>query len=289
MTTISSLIEQLLIKSGKDVTDPKYASLLASTLPVDVELIESVNSFITIETAKAHPDIKKHYMAQAFNAIDTELLKHAHSNQLTDEQVAVLKSEKSTPRRLELFNEMLQQNKLAEIETLRKTAPNNNAAKEQMDKLVKELNDIKEATAKEKEALLNDFEKERVNLELEKVIGSLKWSEAYKDDKIKRVVFETKLNDFLLENKAEIKRENGKIVLVDSETKLQKLGANNLPLNFEEQAKKLALDNNFIAVSPAPATTLPNVPNTTQAPPSNTNDRYRVPILDALHSATNTQ
>jgi hypothetical protein len=289
MATISSLIEQLLVKSGKDVKDPKYAHMLAYTMPVDDEIEETVNSLITVESGKTHPEIKKTLFAQAYNSIDTELFKHANANQLTDEQVAVLKAEKSTPKRLELFNEMLQQNKLAEIETLRKTAPNNNAAKEQMDKLVKELNDIKEATAKEKETLLNDFEKERVNLELEKVIGSLKWSEAYKDDKIKRVVFETKLNDFLLENKAEIKRENGKIVLVDSETKLQKLGANNLPLNFEEQAKKLALDNNFIAVSPAPATTLPNVPNTTPAQPSNTNDRYRAPILDALNSATNTQ
>jgi hypothetical protein len=289
MATISSLIEQLLIKSGKDVKDPKYAPMLAYTMPVDDEIEETVNSLITVESGKTHPEIKKTLFAQAYNSIDTELFKHANANQLTDEQVNILRSEKSTPKKLELFNEMLQQNKLSEIETLRKTAPNNNAAKEQMDKLVKELNDIKEATAKEKEALLNDFEKERVNLELEKVIGSLKWSDAYKDDKIKKVVFETKLNDFLLENKAEIKRENGKIVLVDSETKLQKLGANNLPLNFEEQAKKLALDNNFIAVSPAPATTLPNVPNTNPAPPSNTNDRYRAPILDALNSATNTQ
>jgi hypothetical protein len=148
--------------AGLDLTEAKYADILA----IQGDMKEDI---LTIDLARNNPDLKAHFHAQAFNGIDATLDELAKTNGLTEEQITELKAEKTTGKRLNLFNKLVTESLNAKIKDAGKG--NTQTAQAEIDRLTGELKTVKEtyeSKLAEKDKSLNDT---LFNLEYDGVIG----------------------------------------------------------------------------------------------------------------------
>lgn len=148
--------------AGLDLTDAKYADILATQGDMKEDIL-------TLDLARNNPDLKAHFHAQAFNGIDATIDELAKANGLSDDQIAELKAEKATGKRLNLFNKLVNETYAAKIKDAGKDK--SSTAQAEIDRLTAEAKAIKEsyeAKLAEKEKSLNDT---LFNFEYDGVLG----------------------------------------------------------------------------------------------------------------------
>lgn len=108
MASVIDLIKGLASKANVAPDDANLNTLLSaqglSEVQVPDELVTSFNTgLLSIEAAKSnHPDIKKKYFADAFDGMDKFLISQIEKDTFDDTELAEIKAEKSTSKKIEL-------------------------------------------------------------------------------------------------------------------------------------------------------------------------------------------
>lgn len=151
---IGDLINSLALKAGINGDDESLKSLLASPelqkINVPDELATSMErGLLNIEAAKNnHPDIKKKYFADAYDGMDRFLLQQAENDMFDENDLAEIRAERSTTKKIELA--------LSKLKTAAKTAPK--ADKDEINQKITQLNDQLRAEKGSKESLKAEYE-----------------------------------------------------------------------------------------------------------------------------------
>jgi hypothetical protein len=166
--TLGDFLNKLALQVGMTADDKGLVSILSNaaiaTANISDEFATKLQSgLLTVEAAKAHPEIKSHNTALALNALDSELNTLMTEYEIPDEKKTELLAEKSSYKRVALFTRMVK-----ELE-----GKKSNTSKVDKDKLAIdienlniELRNLKVNSDKEKSDLINAHKVERINWEL---------------------------------------------------------------------------------------------------------------------------
>lgn len=111
---VSEFLHSLAISAGIETDNAALKLILADpnlgniTVPTEFDTLVSgkFKDMITLEAAKNHPDLKKHFYATSLYGIDKDIDRLAKDNEFTDEEIASLKKIDKTEKRLEEFSKM---------------------------------------------------------------------------------------------------------------------------------------------------------------------------------------
>lgn len=107
-----SVLSNIFKKAGIDITDAKFAEILAIGTEIPDETATAIETtLMSLEAAKNNPTLKSHYFAQALNGTDSEIERIMTEIGLEDVDKATLKAETSTMKRVGLLT-----NKVKELE-----------------------------------------------------------------------------------------------------------------------------------------------------------------------------
>jgi hypothetical protein len=101
---ISTLVTSLLKRANIDVTDPRYIDLVNISGQIGEEAYKEVESglakLMTVDEARYHSDLHRHFRQNALDPIDKELERWLEDNNVADEDRADVLAVKSTYARL---------------------------------------------------------------------------------------------------------------------------------------------------------------------------------------------
>jgi hypothetical protein len=141
---ISTLISTLLKRASIDLTDPKYLDLVNITGQIGdeayTEVEGAINRLMTLEEARYHNDLRKHFRQNALDPIDKELERWFEDMGVADEDKGEVLADKNTYTKLRRALEKTQEleHKKAgkqSTDEKQKTTEELNAAKKQVDEL----------------------------------------------------------------------------------------------------------------------------------------------------------
>ncbi len=259
---VADFIIALSVKAGIDQEDEALKNLIQTKELSTIEMPEAVfnsidNNVLSLESAKNHSVLKKHYTAQALNGLDNELDKI----ELPEEILEEAKKEKTTFTKVRFIINKLKEQKAA--------APNKgdkDAYQKQIDELALALKTKEEEVGKAK----TDYEKQmadfKLNTKLESVISGYKTILDELDPDVKNTSIRTLINKNLQDKNVEIViDENGKLILQNKDEKTVYLGANHQPITFTGFVDSLLAQNKILKT-------------TEQAPPGATQPTGNLPI-----------
>ena len=101
---ISTLISTLLKRANIDLTDPKYLDLVNITGQIGdeayTEVEGAINKLMTLEEARYHNDLRKHFRQNALDPIDKELERWFEDMGVADEDKGEVLADKNTYTKL---------------------------------------------------------------------------------------------------------------------------------------------------------------------------------------------
>ena len=239
MQKIGELINNLAVKAGVAVDDPKLKSLLAAPELLNIEVDDSIvtaldNGLLSIEAAKNdHPEIKKVYTAKAYNGMDAHLLALLGSDTFDASDLDEIKAEKSTSKKYELVISKLKAAKL-------------NAKGADKDAINKQIADAHEAARLAKEEVNNvkqTYEGKIKDIQLKAAIkavfGNYKTIYDELPPAVRTATLEAIINQGLQDKNAELRAdEQGNLQLVSKDGSGNVFGANHVqltPASFLDQ------------------------------------------------------
>jgi hypothetical protein len=138
MALLGEYINTLAKQAGMSGEEPELKSLLSNTQVSGAEIpdaiVQKINGgLLTLESAKNNSEIKKHFFAQAYNGLDSELTGVFGELGISEEVKAELLAEKSSTKRASLLAK-----KVKEIESLKASAGKGDKA--ELQKIIDDLN-----------------------------------------------------------------------------------------------------------------------------------------------------
>lgn len=264
----------LLERAGIDVTDTKYKEVagLSSEIPDEfATVIEGMLTPVEAEKwAKNDPNVKKHYVSQAYNGIDANIHDAIEELGLSDEEANTIRNEKSTGKKQILL--LAAAKKIAATPS-KKGSDEYEAAKLQIGELNKTVLKYKEdieKTVKEKDQFHKNYV---LDSKTQQYFDSQKWSENYPASvrgDLAKIAFDKELDKI---GAIRVLGANGEIQLMQKNNPDQELFLNHKNVTFTDIAAKVMAENKFLAVS---SQTDPNTPTsnansgTAASSPSNT-------------------
>jgi hypothetical protein len=101
---ISTLVSTLLKRVHIDLTDPKYIDLVNITGQIGdeaySEVESSINKLMTVDEARYHNDLRKHFRQNALDPVDKELERWFEDMNVSDEDKADVLADKNTYTKL---------------------------------------------------------------------------------------------------------------------------------------------------------------------------------------------
>lgn len=262
--TIADFISALAVKAGIEQDNEDLKGILSANDLNKIEMPENLfnsidNNVLSLDAAKNHSLLKKHYHAQALNGLDSELEKI----DLPEEILEDAKKEKTTFTKVRFII-----NKLKEQKATSTNKGDKDAYQKQIDELTQALKDKDDEVGKAK----TDYDKQiadfKLNTKLESVISGYKTVLDDLDPDVKATSIRTLINKNLQDKNVEIViDENGKLILQNKEEKTVYLGANHQPISFTGFVDSLLAQNKIL--------------KTTEAPPPENGGTPGSPSLDA--------
>lgn len=253
--TIGELINNLALKAGIAADNDELKSLLASpelaTVNVPDELGSTIDkALLSIEAAKNnHPDIKKKYVAEAYNGMDKHLLTLIESDTFDVADLEEIKREPSTSKKYELVISKL---KAA-------SASAKGADKDAINKELEAAHAAAKAAKDEVVAVKNEYEGKIKNIHRDAAIKAMfgNYKTIYDElpADIKAATMEALINKALQDKNAELTvNENGNLVL------LSKDGSNVFGSNHVQLTPQSFLDQSFAPILKVSGKTTPIAP-----------------------------
>jgi len=106
MANLGEFLNALFLNAGVEVDNDTLKKIVTTTATseIDQALVDKFNqSYLTINSAKNNPELKKHFYAVAMNGLDTELDNTMLELGLTDDVVNEIKAEKSSFKKAALL------------------------------------------------------------------------------------------------------------------------------------------------------------------------------------------
>lgn len=167
---VIDFLKTLAIKAGANLEDEALKTAIGALNP-DAELPDELataidNGLLSVASAKNHPEIKKHYFAQAYNGLDKELEDFIAEEKLPDDVVAAIKSETSSTKRAKLLAI-----KIKELEG--KKANAGKSDKEELSRQIVDLNNQLREIKDREQAIHTDYDKKLKDVKKSHVLGGL--------------------------------------------------------------------------------------------------------------------
>ncbi|HET6255863.1 MAG TPA: hypothetical protein VFE32_17430 [Puia sp.] len=138
---LGELFKSLATKAGVDINDlatksADFAGLLSLAAEVPDAVANQIETaLLTMDSAKSHPDLKRHFFAALADGMDASLKKIAQKRQIPDADWAPIESEKSTVKKMEMLTD-----KLLEL----RDAKDNATSKTEKGQLQKQIEELQE-------------------------------------------------------------------------------------------------------------------------------------------------
>ena len=266
MPTIGELINNLALKAGIAADNDELKSLLASPELATVQVPETLNTTInngllSIEAAKNnHPEIKKKYVADAYNGMDTHLINLLGSDTFDAADLDEIKKEQSTSKKYELV--------ISKLKAAKATAKG--ADKDAINQELQAAHAAAKAAKDEVAAVKTEYEGKIKNIHrtaaIKAVFGNYKTIYDDLPAGIKTATMEALINTALQDKNAELTvDDNGNLVL------LSKDGSNVFGSNHVQLTPQSFLDQSFapiLKVSGPPKPIATPRPAATSTPPA---------------------
>jgi hypothetical protein len=280
---LSELIENAAVRSGIKNDDPSLIALLgnpAIQIEVDNTIAESVSkNLMDLNAAKANPLVKAHFTSTALSTVDAKIAELIAEYELSEDILA----DKSTYNKLDLVKAALKEKIAAAGKK-----PDSPEAKQQIEALQAQLNNLKT----EKEQAVNEvkqqWENERLNNAISNQFNAYQWNDSI-PAAVRETVVKSLLDQELQASKAKIKRAENGITLVNAEDETLPFYLENKPVSFKEFTDSLMSKHNLIKTV---ADTGQTTTFTTTVDPKGQNNRmpkYQKSVLDAAEQSLRDQ
>lgn len=213
--SIGELINNLAIKAGMKADDPNLVSLLSSPdlqkITVPDELVTTIDrGLLNIDDARNnHPVIKNKYFADAYDGLDKFLLTLIQDDTFDETELAEIKAEKSTQKKIQLIHGKLK---------AKASASPNKEDKTETNKKIAELNEQVRLAKEGGENIKKEYEGKIKNIHLDSNLNALfgNYKTIYDEmPDIKNVSLKAIVQKALQDNNAEFSiNEAGQLVLV---------------------------------------------------------------------------
>lgn len=249
---IGEVIAELAQKAGMSVDHDGLKSLLSLTSEVNSEVERALNGLISVDAAKNDKSIKWHYLHQAFDVINEELLTRAEKLQMGEDMVKLLKKDDMSGHRK--INSFL--DKMEELKAAQKDAKKDGdkdaekLLKLEIEKLNGSINAIKEehvTAIKAKDDHHINYIKDSKILN---AFSSQNWSDLYAPDMregLTKFALEKELNKM---GAKIVSDDKGELKLVQSANpEMEYFDSSNKKVIFTELVPQIMAANKFSAVS----------------------------------------
>ncbi len=280
---LTEVLKSVATQSG--IAETELKSILDNASIASIEVDDAISTRLTaprlsMDAAKANPDLKKHFTATSLNGVDanvTRLLEEfgIDAEHLTDINAkdAEGKYIMSTFKRVETLAKKIQ-----EIESKKAAAPTGDVKKlnDQLITLNAELKTAKESVVARETELKNGFEKERIDWAFDGILGSFNYA-LPKETPVDAVrAFGRTIAEKALQEKGlKIVKENGALSLKTSEG--TDYFENNAKIGLNDFVQKTLANAKVLSASSTQTTTTQQTTQTHQAQPDvNTGDYMRV-------------
>ncbi len=273
---------------GLDVDNPALTELVKKVATIDMpeELVKTFNSsYLTLEAAKNNSSIINHVKAQVYNGEDKNHNDLMDKYQFDDETKALLKTEKSTPKRRDLLIE-----KIAELSEKKA-----GASPGEKTTLTKQIGDLNAALEKYKTSHVPKEELDKANSGWKD-----KFTDVYKTQTLSGYNYASPLakeENFLLPKtkiNAALKEKNLRIVFDNDTYKLEKEDGSeyyedNKLVDFKGFTDRVLAQNKLLAASTPPPTQAAPQRQTSNGKPGLDNSKFMAAIdkLEAEQALVN--
>lgn len=234
------------------VTDAELTEITnaanADEVVLSDDLIKKFNAgVLTLDSAKANPNLKSHFNAQVYNGIDALVARIVEENDLDSLSKFDIDSEKSTPKKIELLTKALNK----KVSTAK--APANADEIKVLNEQLLNLKTQSELALKNKE---NEFENTLIQMQRSQYLASKEYANI-PDKEIGIKIANEYLNKALTEKGAILVRVDGQLKLKSAKDPSLDYYENNKIVSYNEFADGVLAQNNLLKVQ-------------TQTPPAGT-------------------
>lgn len=175
---ITEIISNLAIQSGVPADNAAFKTIIGNTALASIEVDEDLSkmliaSRITMDAAKANPDLKKHFRKEVYDGLDAEISRTMGEFELPDEVKTEIGAEVSHFKKVSLLAK-----RVKDLETKKVGATTGD--KDKLNDQIKVLNDqaaaLKSSFLTEKESLIAGFENERIDMTLGNMLSAFTYA-----------------------------------------------------------------------------------------------------------------
>ena len=255
MINAADIINNLATNAGIAADNSDLKTLLSDARLSAINIPDAVvggiqSAHLTIESAKANPDLIKYFRATNLDPLDKTVFSTLTELGIDEAELADLKSEKSTYNKVALA--------IKKVSSLKEAAAKANAEgstgkaaeyEKQVLALNAQISQIKDAFSTEKSELVKSYD----NKYKSRILNEILLGYEYASEQPKEVQLELAnilLNKHLSQNKWETRLDNDNISLVTSEG--TKVFDNNKEVTIKALADKIVSENKLIKVNAPP-------------------------------------
>ena len=255
MINAADFINNLATNAGIAADNSDLKTLLSDARLSAINIPDAVvggiqSAHLTIESAKANPDLIKYFRATNLDPLDKTVFSTLTELGIDEAELADLKSEKSTYNKVALA--------IKKVSSLKEAAAKANAEgstgkaaeyEKQVLALNAQISQIKDAFSTEKSELVKSYD----NKYKSRILNEILLGYEYASEQPKEVQLELAnilLNKHLSQNKWETRLDNDNISLVTSEG--TKVFDNNKEVTIKALADKIVSENKLIKVNAPP-------------------------------------
>ncbi len=253
MVQFGTLIKKLAAKAGVKSDDPKLVELLSVNAQIPDDIASALESLVpvgtdtlTLEAARNHPELLKHFNAKIFNGMDAKIFTLAEEYGLSDSDMDELKAEKNSYEKLKLLNAKVS-------EKIEKKYSGKQADKQALLDEIKRLNnevlDVKEGAKREHQTIKSQAEADVVNYAIDSYLASKPFANKDIPLDVNVMTAKTLINKVLADKKAKIVRKGSELKLVNSDDNALEHFENNKVISFRDLADSVLANNKLLQVS----------------------------------------
>lgn len=249
MSTLGKLFVEMLLSAGINADDESLNQIVTSEIDVPDDIAKSLKSnLMTVDSAKHNPDLKKYFVAQALNAVDTELANIIESNDFDDVAKSNFKSEKSSYKRMKLVADALASK--ANNATVGNVPDDKlNAYKSEIEKLNSQLSQIKDEHESKLKSVRDESEQNILNFALNAELNGKQYANESLDKNVNRMIARQLLDDSLKSDGAKIIRTDAGLKLVRSDDSEMDFMVENKNVKFGDYVDNLLTGAKLLKVN----------------------------------------
>jgi hypothetical protein len=273
MANLGEFLNALFLNAGVEVDNDTLKKIVTTTATseIDQALVDKFNqSYLTINSAKNNPELKKHFYAVAMNGLDTELDNTMLELGLTDDVVNEIKAEKSSFKKAALLAKKVKSLEVEKSSTGSKTEKAEIQAK--IDALNAEIVRARDEKVKAVQEVETSYKSKINDILLNNVFGTYEYALPTSKDanvKLARTLFQE-----------EVAKKGYNLALENDEFKLvsqdgMDVYENNQRVGFKDFADRLLAQHNLLKTAQSTQSATQNNTQTQTTQTFNTNKANR--------------